>query len=88
MKMQARKINPSLMDYGDLVSVQLPEHGGIVTTLTGRARNKTRSGKTNYWRTNEGSILVAWESDSPTPNVTLLDREPLPQSRLELFADA
>jgi len=87
MKMPPRKIHPSLLDYGDEITVKLPIHGGIVTSLTGRVRNKTRSGKTNYWRTTEGSILVAWESSGPTPDVTLLDREPLPQTRLELFAN-
>ena len=79
-----RYVHPRDLQPGDRVYFTLPESGGITSSYDGRVRNRGVQGRTLYWKTNEGSRIVSWDAEDTKTRVLLLDREPAPQSLLEM----
>lgn len=79
--------HPRDLNPGDNVEFSAPQEGGITVSYTGRVRNLGCHGETMYWKTNEGSTVVKWHIKDTKTRVLILDREPQPQSILELFSD-
>lgn len=80
---QPRRIDPSLVEIGDDISVQLKSDRGIVTTLRGVVGKRLDHGKVRYLMTNEGATLLAWEPNTTKRViVTLFGREEYPQESM------
>lgn len=80
---QPRRIDPSLVEVGDDVSVELPTDRGITTTLRGIVKSVVRSNATNYYMTEEGATLFAHTPGHVNKiKVTLFARDDVPQTAM------
>jgi hypothetical protein len=80
---QPRRIDPSLVEIGDDISVTFKKDRGLTTTNRGIVGKRMDSGSTRYLLTEEGATLLAWEpSRTKLVEVTLYGREEVPQSTL------
>lgn len=80
---QPRRIDPSLVEIGDDISVEHKEDRGITTTLRGIVAKRVESGSTRYYLTKEGATLMAWQPGKSNKfKITLFARDDVPQSSL------
>jgi len=80
---QPRFIDPSLVEIGDEISVQLKEDHGITTTLLGVVAKRLDVGTTRYLITKENSTILAWDvKRTRGVKVTLIAREEPEQSSM------
>lgn len=79
---QPRRIDPSLVEIGDDVSVEHPEDRGVTTTLRGIVAKRVDHGDTRYLMTKEGATLMAWSPKGNKIKVTLFARDDVPQVTL------
>lgn len=77
-------IDPSVIEIGDDISVELPADKGLVTTLRGIVAKRHDHGSTRYLMTAEGATILAWEARKRVgaPKVTIYGREEHPQAML------
>ena len=76
-----RKIDPSLIQEGDVIIVRWPKEQGILTAMEGRVHELRlgSSGFTHYI-TREGGRLMTWKvGDKSRLSVTLVSRESVTQ---------
>ena len=76
-----RKIDPSLIEEGDVIIVRWPKDLGILTAMEGRVHELRlgSSGFTHYI-TREGGRLFSWKvGDKSRLSVTLVSRETVTQ---------
>lgn len=78
-----RRIDPSLVEIGDKISVIHKRDRGITMTLEGVVADRVDHGKTRRFVTSENATLFAFDVDSkPTVTVTLITRQAVPQATL------
>lgn len=71
-----RLIDVSLIETGDLISVEHKPSRGVTTTLKGVVAKRVDSGATRYLMTEEGATLVSWEPGKANRfKITLFGRE-------------
>lgn len=58
---QPRLIDPSLIEVGDDISVTMKPNKGIISTKRGIVAKKVYSGKSQFYMTEEGSTIFAFE---------------------------
>lgn len=84
--MTPRLIVAECVDVGDKVSVELPEHDGIVTHRVGRVYRIINDGHVRFLYTVEGGMLFTWHPGLKSEvKVTLLDRRPSDSLAVPLF---
>jgi hypothetical protein len=80
---QPRRIDPSLVEIGDDISITLKPERGITTTLRGIVGKRIDVGATRYMMTDEGATLFAWEAKRTVGlTITLYGRSDCPQTSL------
>lgn len=80
---QPRRIDPSLVEVGDDISVELPHDRGITTSLRGIIFKRVDSGSTRYYMTKEGATLFAYDPTKVNKiKLTLFARDDMPQSTM------
>ena len=80
---QPHRIDPSLVEIGDDISVEHKAERGIITTLRGIVAKRVDSGQTRYMITSEGATLLAWEPGRTNKiKVTLFGRDAKPVETL------
>lgn len=80
---QPRRIDPSLVEVGDDISVEHKPDRGVTTTLRGIVGKRVDSGQTRYLMTTDGATILAWEPGRLNRyKVTLFGREEMPQEVL------
>lgn len=80
---QPRRIDPSLLEVGDDISVEHPADRGMTVTIRGIIAKQMKSGQTRYFMTNEGATILAWEIGKKLRvKVTLFGRDATPQATL------
>jgi hypothetical protein len=80
---QPRRIDPSLVEIGDDISITRKPERGVTTTLRGIVGKRIDVGATRYMMTDEGATLFAWEAMQTVGlTITLYGREEKPQSTL------
>lgn len=84
-KLIPRKIDPSLIELGDTISVVHKRNQGIVTILEGVVHERKDSGNVRYFVTKEGATLLAWIPGRHDVKVTLLSRPEFKQQTLFEF---
>lgn len=81
-KLIPRKIDPSLIEIGDTISVVHKRNQGIVSILEGVVHERNDSGNVRYFVTREGATLLAWIPGRHDVRVTLLSRPDFKQQTL------
>lgn len=80
---QPRRIDPSLVEIGDDVSVEYKMENGIIKTLRGIVGKRVDTGKTRYLLTKEGATLYSWSPERKAQiTITLYGRAEQPQTTL------
>lgn len=73
---QPRFIDESLIEIGDLISVEHRQEKGVTMTIKGIVDKIDAIGRHRYLLTKEGSTILAWEPGRASKvKVTLLGRE-------------
>lgn len=71
-----RRIDPSLVEIGDDISVEHKPDRGVTTILRGIVGKRVDNGQTRYLMTVEGATLIAWEPNRLNGyKVTLFGRD-------------
>lgn len=80
---QPRRIDPSLVEVGDDISVEHPMTKGIITILRGVVHHRSEGGSTRYYHTEEGATLFAYDPTRTNKvKIVLYGRDEMPQSTL------
>lgn len=85
VKLIPHKLDPSLIELGDTISVAHKRNQGIVTILEGVVYERKDSGNVRYFVTKEGATLLAWIPGRNDVKVTLLSRPEVRQQTLFEF---
>lgn len=80
---QPRRIDPSLVEIGDDVSIEHPASRGVTTILRGIVHHRSESGSTRYYHTVEGATLFAYDPTKVNKiKIILYARDDVPQTTL------
>lgn len=80
----ARPTTPELTYPGDKVAVSFPGERGLFITYTGKVHSVRRRGNVRQFLAQEGAVIFSWTPGAKASyKLSLLDRDPEPQSLLE-----